>query len=111
MRSNRFLTGLSLLILLFVFGSAAAQTPRRNFDRARTYDAENYVIRVSFDRKAKKVIGETTIRFKPLNDNFTVAEFDAVNMSFESVQLEPSGTRLNFRTAAGKILVTLDKPY
>ena len=111
MRSNRFLTGLSLLVLLFVFDSAAAQTPRRTFDRPQTYDAEHYVLRVSFDRKAKKVIGETSIRLKPLKSNFNLAEFDAVGISFESVELEPSGTRLKFRTVGGKVLVTLDKAY
>ncbi len=111
MRSYRFLTGFSLLILILIFDSAAAQTPRRNFDRPRTYDAEHYILRVSFDRKAKKVIGETTIRFKPLKNDFTVAEFDAVGISFDSVELESGGTRLKFRTVGGNILVTLDKAY
>ncbi|MEO8573138.1 MAG: M1 family metallopeptidase [Pyrinomonadaceae bacterium] len=111
MRSYRFLTGFRLLILFLIFDSAAAQTPRRNFDRPRTYDAEHYILRVSFDRKAKKVIGETTIRFKPLKNDFTVAEFDAVGISFDSVELESRGTRLKFRTVGGNILVTLDKAY
>src|SRR5215203_483642 len=111
MRSHRFLTGLSLSILLFVYGSVAAQTPRRNFDRAQTYDVEHYVLRVSFDRKAKKVLGETTIRFKPLKNDFVVAEFDAVDISFGSVSTDPGGTPLKFRTSGGKIIVTLDKAY
>jgi aminopeptidase N len=111
MRSNCFLTGLCLLIFVFGFDFAAAQTPRRNFNRAQTYDAEHYVLRVRFDRKAKKVLGETTIRFKPLKTDFTVAEFDAVDISFEAVELEPNAAPLKFRTAAGKVLVTMDRAY
>ncbi len=111
MRSNRFLTSLSVLLLLLVFGSAAAQTPRRDFNRPQFYDAEHYILRVRFDRRAKKVIGETTIRFKPLKKNFVVAEFDAVGITFSSVTLEPAGNSLKFRAAGGKVTVTLDKPY
>ncbi|MEP6703910.1 MAG: M1 family metallopeptidase, partial [Acidobacteriota bacterium] len=111
MRSNRFLTGLCLLIFLLVSGSLAAQTPRRRFDRARTYDAEHYILRVSFDRRSKKVVGETTITFKPLRGDFKVAEFDAVGISFNSVQLEPAGIPLKFRLLSGKIMVNLDKTY
>jgi aminopeptidase N len=111
MKAKYFLTGLCLLILFFVSGSVSAQLPRRNFDRPRFYDAEHYILRVSFDRKARKVIGDTTIRLKPLKNKFAVAEFDAIGIAFTSVTLEPSGTRLKFRTAGGKIIVTLDKAY
>ncbi len=111
MRSNRFLTSLSVLLLLLVFGSAAAQTSRRDFNRPQFYDAEHYILRVGFDRRAKKVIAETTIRFKPLRKNFAVAEFDAVGITFSSVTLEPMGKSLKFRSAGGKVTVTLDKPY
>ena len=55
------------------------------------------------------VMGETTIRLRPLKNDFSVAEFDAVDISFASVELEPSGTRLKFRTGGGKIIVTLDR--
>lgn len=111
MRTHVVLTGLCLLTLLFASKSAAAQTSRRTFDRAQTYDAEHYILRVSFDRKAKKVIGDTTIRFRPLKNDFAVAEFDAVGISFNSVQLDPAGTVLKFRTSGGKIIVSLDRPY
>jgi aminopeptidase N len=111
MRSKNYLTSLCLLIFVFISGSVSAQTPRRNFDRPRSYDAEHYILRVSFDRKARKVTGDTTIRLKPLKNNFSIAEFDSVGISFTSVTLEPSGKRLKFRTAGGKIVVTLDKAY
>src|SRR5215204_3109966 len=110
MRSHRFLAGFGILLFL-LYGSVSAQTLRRNFNRAQTYDAEHYVIRIGFDRKAKKVIGETSIRFRPLKSNFQIAEFDAVGISFSSVKLEPAGTPLKFRTAGDKIIVTLDKAY
>ncbi|MEP7148655.1 MAG: M1 family metallopeptidase [Acidobacteriota bacterium] len=111
MRSNRFLTRLSVLLLLLVFGSAAAQTSRRDFNRPQVYDAEHYILRVRFDRRAKKVIAETTIRFKPLKKNFAVAEFDAVGITFSSVTLEPAGRPLKFRAAGGRVTVMLDKSY
>jgi aminopeptidase N len=111
MRSNRFLSVFGILVFLLLSGSVSAQTSRRNFNRPQTYDAQHYVIRVGFDRKAKKVIGETSIRFRPLKNNFQVAEFDAVGISFSSVKLEPAGTPLKFRTAGDKIIVTLDKAY
>ncbi len=111
MRSNRFLTGPLILVLLSICGFVSAQTSRRSFDRLRTYDAEHYIIRVNFDRKAKKVLAETTIRFRPLKSDFAVAEFDAVGITFSSVTLEPAGKFLKFRTNNGKVVVTLDKRY
>jgi aminopeptidase N len=111
MKLNYFLTGLCLLTLFSFSGSVAAQTSRRNFNRPQFYDAEHYVLRVNFDRRLRKVIGETTIRFKPLKNDFSIAEFDAVGITFSSVVLEPSGKPLKFRVAGGKIIVTLDKRY
>lgn len=111
MKLSRIFTGPFPLILLVLSASVLAQTSRRSFDRVRTYDAEHYIIRVSFDRKERKVIAETTIRFKPLRRNFSVAEFDAVGITFASVTLEPGGKSLKFRAVSGKVIVTLDKQY
>ena len=111
MRSNRFLTALWALFLLAFSGSVSAQTSGRNFNRPQTYDAEHYTIHVSFDRRARKVIGDTTIRFRPLKSGFGIAEFDAVGISFSSVTMEPAGTPLKFRTVGEKIVVSLDKQY
>ncbi len=111
---NRLLTGfcLSLTLLVWSSGSASAQeASRRNFNRAQTYDVEHYDLRVGFDRKIRKVIGDTTIRFHPLKANLASAEFDAVGITFTSVTLEPSGKRLKFRPAGGKVIVTLDRAY
>src|SRR5689334_3802850 len=114
MRLNRFVTGfcLALTFLLAFSDSAVSQeATRRNFTRAQSYDVEHYDLRVKFERKLRKVIGDTTIRFRPLKSNFASAEFDAVGITFTSVTLEPSGKRLKFRAGNGKILVNLDRSY
>lgn len=109
MKPKQVLTFLFLLFISFVF--ASAQTPRRDFTRPQTYDVEHYVIRVGFDRPDKKVIGETTIRFRPLKGGLRTAEFDAVGITFQSVTLQPAGTPLSFKTGNGQVIVTLDRAY
>ena len=106
----RNLVVVSLTVLLYAT-FAYAQVERRDFNRPRTYDAEHYVIRVGFDREAKKVNGETTIRFKPLKDGMSTVEFDAVDLKFSEVSLVPSGTALKYKTEGGKIVITLDRAY
>src|SRR5687767_6263438 len=110
MKLNRLLTALFILIVLSLSGSVAAQLSRRNFNRVQSYDVQHYVIRVSFDRKAKKVIGDTTIRLKPMRD-LRSAEFDAVGISFDSVVLEAPARPLKFRSLGQKVVVTLDRTY
>ncbi len=109
LKVNRLLfTGLIIpFTVLFAFG----QAPRANFNRIQTFDAQNYTIRASFDRNNKKVFGDTTVSLKPLAAGFGVVELDAVNLMFESVKLEPSGTPLQYKLAPGKVIVTLDKTY
>src|SRR5690348_5308586 len=95
------LFSLPRFILLFITlctVSVSAQFPKPDMNRARTYDVQNYIIRVSFDRKNKKVFGDTTVQFKPLKPGFTQAELDAVNLKFDSVTLGLSGTNLKYRT-------------
>jgi aminopeptidase N len=100
------------LILFITFVSAvSAQTVRPNFNRARTYDIQHYTIRLSFNRAEKKVLGDTTVQLKPLEDNFKQLELDAAQMFFESVKLEPTGKDLQFRQANEKIIITLDNAY
>jgi len=99
-----------LFIALFAI-PALAQFPKPDMNRARTYDVQNYVIRVSFDRPNKKVIGDTTVQLKPLKPGFTQTELDAVGLKFDSVTLDPSGAELKYRTTSDKVIVTLDKAY
>lgn len=111
MRSKPVLAIFWIALVLALTGSASPQTTRRNFTRPQTYDAQHYSLRISFDRPAKKVLAETTVRLKPLKAGFTAAEFDAVGINFNSVTLEPAGTALKHRAQSGKISVTLDKAY
>src|SRR5262245_34961884 len=105
--------GLSIMtaaiLLLNLVGHA--QSSRPNFDRPRTYDVQNYIIRVSFDAAAKKVFGDTTVQFKPLAAGFRELTLDAVGMQFQSVKLDPAGTDLKYQNTGDKVIVTLDKDY
>jgi len=100
----------TLLLFLFSF-STSAQTPRPNFNRVRTFDVQNYIIRTSFNRLNKTVYGDTTVQLKPLKDGFKTFELDAAEMRFESVKLEPGNIDVAFKTSGEKIYLTLDKAY
>ncbi len=99
----------AFLIITFYF-PVFSQTAT-GFNRQRTYDVRHYVIRTSFEVKTKTVFGETTVRFTPLQDNFSVLELDAVNLLFQSVKLENSEVGLAYKVIGEKVSVTLDKPY
>ncbi len=107
--------GLRIFVLTvaaaFISMAAAAQPPGVDNNRPSVYDVRQYTIDVRFDRPNKKVIGRTTIEFSPLKDNITQVEFDAVDIAFSSVTLQPSARPLQFNLAADKIAVTLDRPY
>lgn len=103
-----FFSAATLFIAAF---SALAQTPRPDFNRPQTFDAQHYLLRVSFDREKKQVRGETTVMLKPLKAGFRTVELDAVDIAFESVKLAPYDTDLQYRTVPGKVVVTLDKAY
>lgn len=94
-------------LALFVF----AQPSRQNFNRVRTFDAQHYLIRTSFDRKNKTIFGETTISLKPLKNGFDKIELDAANLDFEFVKIEPKETDLKFETRGDKIIIKLEKSY
>ena len=97
-------------IVIFVF-QISAQNGKPNFNRLQTYDVQNYILRINFDREAKKIFGDTTIQLKPLNGNFKSVELDAADLNFEVVALLPENKILQFRTAGEKIYVELDKIY
>ncbi|MBX7169827.1 MAG: M1 family metallopeptidase [Pyrinomonadaceae bacterium] len=82
------------------------QTPR-----VRTFDAQHYIIRSSFDRKNKIFYGDVTVQVKPLTDNFNKLVLDSVGMKFQSVTLEPTGTTLDYKQTADKVTVILDKSF
>lgn len=109
--SRRFSSLITAAIVLIAAFSALAQSPRQDFNRPQTFDAQHYTIRASFDRAKKRVSGETTIVLKPLKDGFRSFELDAVDMSFESIKLQPADTPLQYQNAGGKVVVMLDRAY
>ena len=107
---SKSLLFISLAFFLLI-ASLYAQNKRPNFNRTRTYDVQHYVIRVSFDRAAKRVFGDTTVQLKPLADGFRQIELDSADMIYDSVKLEADGKDLSFRQAGAKIQITLDRDY
>ncbi len=103
---------LFVVISLFVCAfQISAQTNSVNSNRVRTFDVQNYILRISFDRAAKTVFGDTTVQFKPLKNDFKTIELDAANLNFESIKLETENKDLVYKTAGEKVFITLDKTY
>lgn len=100
-----------LLFLLFFAFSIFAQTPQAVSARVRTYDVQNYIIRMKFDRAAKMIFGDTTVQLKPLKENFQTLELDAANMKFDTVKLDSTELNLFYKIVGEKIIITLDKIY
>lgn len=86
--------------------------PPRQYIPARDYDTRNITLNLRFDWEKEQAIGTATISFAPLAANLSRVEFDAANMTFNSVKLA-SGTQLKFEADAGreKLRVVLDKVY
>lgn len=97
------------LFALFALSAFASVTFAQS--RVRTFDAEHYVIKTSFDRAAKTVFGETTIRLKPLANGFKDFAVDAAKLKIESITLENDAKPLKFSAENNKLLVSLDKVY
>ncbi|MBK9768340.1 MAG: hypothetical protein IPP63_15730 [Chloracidobacterium sp.] len=105
------------LILAAAFTMIAAATAFSqpaglpSFDRKSNFDMQHYVLRVSFDRDARSIAGDTTVVLKPLNEGFTSFELDAVGMTFQSVKIEQSGTDLKYSNINNLIKITMDRNY
>ncbi|MGB7201575.1 MAG: M1 family metallopeptidase, partial [Pyrinomonadaceae bacterium] len=109
--TRRFSCIVQAVIIFVAAFSAIAQTPRPNFNRPQTFDAQHYIIRASFDRRDKKVFGDTTVLLKPLAADFRYFELDAAALTFASVKLEPTGRELPYSVFGQKIKVILDRAY
>ncbi len=83
-----------LLFFALLFTTLHAQNSRPDLNRVRTYDVQHYIIRVSFDRNAKRIFGDTTVQLKPLAANFKQVELDSEDMVYDSVKLETTGADL-----------------
>ncbi|MFM9905312.1 MAG: M1 family metallopeptidase [Pyrinomonadaceae bacterium] len=110
MKLTRYISFSAAMLVVAAF-SSFAQTARPDFNRAQSFDVQHYTIRASFDRSNKKVFGDTTVSLKPMKGDFRVVELDAVDFTFESVKLDPSGLDLQYKTSSNMVIVTLDKAY
>lgn len=108
---KRIFCVLFAVVMLATALFVSAQSPRKNFNRPQQVDVLHYTIRVSFDRPAKVVIGDTSIRFRPLSDGFRSVNFDAVDLAFESVAMEPDDKPLSYSAEKGTVTVLLDRAY
>ncbi len=98
-----FLLTVLLLSALNLFGQTV---------RERTFDAQHYIMRSSFDRQNKVYFGDTTVQVKPLKDGFKTLILDATGMTFDSITSEPDGKPLNnFQQKGEQIIIALDKTY
>ncbi|MFV0390105.1 MAG: hypothetical protein ACK5NT_15290, partial [Pyrinomonadaceae bacterium] len=104
MKKLSFLFAVTALVSLSAFA-------QKNFNRERTFDALNYTMRLSFDRDSKTVFGDSTIRFKPLADNFRVLKLDTEDTKFSKVTLVGSGVELPYKLEGKTIAITLDRNY
>lgn len=103
----------AILGIAFVLlaGTQYAQNTPPNLNRASDYDVQHYILRVSFDRPAKKVIGDTTVRLKLTKDGLKRVTLDSVGIVYTSVVLESNGQPLKFNTNGGGVTVDLDRAY
>lgn len=111
MQINKQFRSVVYVLFLFLFSLSISAQPKSNFNRARAFDVQNYIIRTSFERSSKTVFGDTTVQLKPLKDGFKTFELDAAEMRFESIKLEPDNVDVPFKTSGEKIYLTLDKTY
>ena len=109
---NTFRFAYLVIVLLSGFSWALAQAPASSrFNRSSNYDVQHYIVRLSFDRKNKKIFGDTTVQLRPLTSGFDRFELDAVGLRFESVKFDPEGTDLEFKTSDEKVSISLPKRF
>jgi aminopeptidase N len=108
---NLFRLAFLVIILTSGLSAAYAQAPAARFNRSQTYDVQHYIIRLTFDRKNKRIFGDTTVQLKPLVSGFDRFELDAAGLRFESVKLDPGGADLEFDTSREKVSISLPKRY
>ncbi len=98
-----------LILVVALVGPAVAQrlpTGRYNANRERAYDLRHYRAEIRFDFGEGKVLGHAKILLAPLR---SVAELalDAIGLEVESVELGPTGQRLEFETRDNSLVIRL----
>jgi aminopeptidase N len=105
---TRFIALFALIILLSV---SPVHAGTESFNRARTYDVLNYVIRLKFDRSAKQVFGDSTVELTPLGEPLNSVELDSEDITYEFVGLDADQSKLGYSILPGKIRIILDRKY
>ncbi|HYO92663.1 MAG TPA: hypothetical protein VEQ40_13560, partial [Pyrinomonadaceae bacterium] len=75
--------------------SSRAQLPPTQYIPSRNYDTRHITLNLRFNWDKEQALGTATISFAPLTNNVRTVEFDAANMSFNSVKLA-SGSPLQY---------------
>lgn len=115
---------LALLLMLATLpvaaqqGAAPAQAlrarplPPTQYIPARDYDTRHIRLDLRFDWEREQAHGTATISFSPLAKDLSRVEFDAANMTFNSVRLA-GGAELRHETDAAreKLKIQLDRVY
>lgn len=117
------------LLFIFLFSTLSFAQDRgfsnewstMHYPATRTYDMKHMKMDLVLDYDARSVAGTVSSTLSPLNDNLTQIEFDAVDLNISAVGLfmdtsTASGSTngiipLNFEMKAGKLVITLDRPY
>ncbi len=100
----------SLHLVLLLSGALsvfAQRLPTGSYrpNRERTYDIIHYKADLQLDWKSKKVIGESTIRLRPLSTSSSVA-LDAYWLKVENVRLLPGGAALRFSSTDSNLVIS-----
>jgi len=112
MNFNSLRYSISAVVIMTAAIFAIAQAPPQTFDRPHDYDAKHYLIKTSFDKKAKSIVGETTVTLSPTIDSFKTLNLDAVGLRVISATLAEAGTKLNFTAKpGGGLSIDLDRAY
>ena len=116
-RRRKFLRLLPLCLLL-CSSPLASQTGRRPFadpdsthrpERARTYDLQHILLRLTLDEKAKSVSGTSTLTLQPLHPGLQIIEVDSGQLEIQSATL-PDGTELPFDQTGESLRLHLPEP-
>src|ERR1700753_125560 len=89
---------------------ATQEFPPAQYIPSHDYDQRHIALDLRFDWEHEQAVGTATITFAPLRADLNRVEFDAGNMTFNSVKLA-NGTPLKYDSddAKEKLAVTLDR--
>lgn len=107
---NTFFPRAAILFYLFTTISLAQHLPTGKYhpNRERTYDIIHFKTAIRLDWQNKKVIGESTIRLRPLTSLSTIS-LDAHWITVTSVRNVPEGRSLSFVSTDSTLVINLNR--